>query len=81
MVSLKALSYTLYYIFENKIDTVLRTGSAEDRLRCPEQFEVLNFANVLLILPMYTIRPCPETLSFGRAVPKTGPVARNSLKS
>ena len=25
---------------------VLRTGSAEDRPRCPEQFEVLNFANL-----------------------------------
>ena len=27
-------------------DTVPRTGSAEDRLCCPEQFEVLNFANL-----------------------------------
>ena len=26
----------------------LRTGSAEDRPRCPEQFEVLNFANPAL---------------------------------
>ena len=58
--------------------TVLRTGSAEDRLRCPEQFDVLNFANLYYIQPPQ--RPCPETVSFGRAVPKTGPVARNSLK-
>ena len=66
--------------------TVWRHNGRVGRSRCHEAGVHVVLGTEYLVPPVrgtrtvtyplvITQRPCPETLSFGRAVPKTGPVA------